>query len=422
MSADSVPPLHEYLAAAEAWLLNITQRRPQRGELSWGEGSDRVSLFRDSTPAEDRASLDAARAWQRLKFDAGYGAIGWPAEYGGGGLPAAYQAAFSRLEKSFDTPAPVEVFTISLDIEAPTILTLGSAEQKQRWVRSLRRCDEICCQLWSEPGAGSDLGSISTSAVRDGDDWVIDGQKVWTTGAQFADVGYLICRTDTMAPRQQAFTAFLVPMDAPGVEVRPLRQMTGGASFNEVFFTGVRVPEAARLGAVGAGWQAMMTTLGFERATAGSSSQGRGDVLGRIVMTARHYGRLSDPLVRQAIAHLHATKQMRKLTEQRAAARMRAGGVPGSEGSISKISMTRWLQDAGDVMTTILGPALIADTGEWGTFAWAEQILGTPGARLGGGTDEIQKNVIAERALGLPREPRVPATGHQPETGKEGSR
>ena len=404
-----VPPLGEYLAAAEAWLRAHRMPRPPRSELRWGAGSDRVSLFRDSSPAEDRDRLDEVRAWQRTKFDAGYGAIDWPVEYGGNGLPRAYEAGFRRLESGFETPDPIEVVTISLGIEAPTIATLGSDEQKRRWIRSLRRCDVLCCQLWSEPGAGSDLGSIATRAVRDGDQWVVDGQKVWTTGAQFADLGYLICRTDVTAPRQQAFTAFLVPMDTPGIEVRPLRQMTGGASFNEVFFTGVRVPDSARLGDVGGGWQAMMTTLGFERATAGSSGQGGSDVLGRVVLTARQQGRLADPLVRQAIAHLHATKQMRKLTEQRAAARFRAGGVPGSEGSITKISMTRWLQDVGEVMTTLLGPSLVADTGEWGTYAWSELITGFPGLRLGGGTDEIQKNAIAERALGLPREPRTPA-------------
>jgi alkylation response protein AidB-like acyl-CoA dehydrogenase len=403
------PPLEEYLAAAGAWLREHARPRPPRSELRWGEGSDRVSLFRDSTPEEDRARLDEVCAWQRAKFDAGYGAISWPVEYGGAGLPRTYQAAFRRLENGFDTPSPVEAVTISLEIEAPTILTFGTEEQKQQWIRPLRRCDVMACQLWSEPGAGSDLGSIATRAVRDGDEWVIDGQKVWTTGAQFADLGYLICRTDAAAPRQQAFTAFLLPMDTPGVEVRPLRQMTGGASFNEVFFTGVRLPDSARLGAVGVGWQAMMATLGFERATAGSSGHGGSDVLGRVIMTARHLGRLDDPLVRQAIAHLHATKEMRKLTEQRAVAALRAGGVPGSEGSISKLSVTRWLQDIGEVMTMLLGPSLIADTGEWGTYAWSELITGYPGLRLGGGTDEIQKNVIAERALGLPREPRAMA-------------
>jgi alkylation response protein AidB-like acyl-CoA dehydrogenase len=395
------------MEAAEAWLRANREPRPPRSELRWGAGSDRVSLFRDSGPAEDLELLDEVRAWQRTKFDAGYGAIGWPVKYGGDGLPRAYEVSFRRLESGFETPDPIEVVTISLGIEAPTILTLGSDEQKRRWIRSLRRCDELCCQLWSEPDAGSDLGSIATRAVRDGDEWVIDGQKVWTTGARFADLGYLICRTDTTTPRQHAFTAFLVPMDTPGIEVRPLRQMTGGASFNEVFFTGVRVPDSARLGDVGSGWQAMMTTLGFERATAGSSGQGGSDVLGRVVLTARQRGRLADPLVRQAIAHLHATKQMRKLTEQGAAARLRAGGVPGSEGSITKISMTRWLQDVGEVMTTLLGPSLVADTGEWGTYAWSELITGFPGLRLGGGTDEIQKNAIAERALGLPREPRA---------------
>jgi alkylation response protein AidB-like acyl-CoA dehydrogenase len=397
-------PLAEYAEKAEAWLSEHTERRAPRGRLEWGVGSDNVAVLHNLTLDQERAVIDELRAWQRLKSDAGYGSITWPAEYGGAGLPAAFEREFTRLERAFVTPPSHEAVTISLNIEAPTILALGSEEQKARYVAPLRRCDELCCQLFSEPSAGSDLGSISLRAERDGDEWLVNGQKVWTSGAQYADIGYLIARTDANAPRQRAMTAFLVEMDAPGVEVRPLRQMSGGSSFNEVFFTDVRVADTARVGDVGAGWGAMMTTLGFERA-AGTGGSGGNDLFGRLTLLARHVGRDRDPLVRQLLADVYIESRVRNLTQRRAAAR-RSGGVPGPEGSLGKLAYSNWLQQVSHAASMLLGPSLTADTGEWGTFAWTEVVNGTPGMRLGGGTDEIQRNTIAERALGLPREPR----------------
>src|SRR5262245_30546114 len=221
------PGLQEYLQQARSWLEAHAERILPREQARWGEGSDRVSLFRDTTEEEERAQLEAARAWQQVKFDAGFGAITWPEEYGGAGLRPEYEREFRKLEAEFVTPLLVEALGISVELEAPTILHLGSVEQRTRWLRPLRRGDELCCQLFSEPGAGSDLGAIATRAVREGESWVLNGQKVWTSGAQFADVGYVVARTDPDAPRQHALTAFLVPMDTPGLTVRPLRQMTG---------------------------------------------------------------------------------------------------------------------------------------------------------------------------------------------------
>jgi alkylation response protein AidB-like acyl-CoA dehydrogenase len=310
------------------------------------------------------------------------------------------------LEAEFVTPTAVEALSISVDLEAATILHLGTAEQKIRWLRSLRRADELCCQLFSEPGAGSDLGSISLRAVRDGDGWVLNGQKVWTSGAQFADLGYLIARTDPSAPRQQALTAFLVPMTTPGVTVRPIRQMTGGSTFNEVFFDDARLDDSARVGGVGAGWRAMMTTLAFERAGAADGlGFGGTELVDRLVLTARHLGRDREPVVRQRIAELYSRNRMRNWLADRVEEKILAG-VPGSEGSLLKLAYTRELQAAGDLAGLLVGPAMVADTGAWGTYAWSWLVSGVPGIRLGGGTDEIQKNTIAERILGLPREPR----------------
>jgi alkylation response protein AidB-like acyl-CoA dehydrogenase len=396
-----------FLAEARAWLTANVQPRPPRGQVGWGEGSDRVALFRDTSADEERAQVEAARAWQRTKFDAGYGAISWPVRYGGAGLGPEYAQAFRHLEQEFVTPITVEAVSISTSLQASTILQLGNDAQKDRWVRSLRRADEMCCQLFSEPGAGSDLGAIALRATRDGDDWVLNGQKVWTSGAQFADLGYLIARTEPDAPRQRAFTAFLVPMDTPGVQVRPLRQLTGGTSFNEVFFDDVRLPDSARLGEVGGGWGAMMTTLAFERSNvANGLGFGGTELVDRLILTARHFGRETDPLFRQRIAELYARNRMRNWLADENVAKVRAGGIPGPEGSLLKLAYTRELQDAGDVAGLLLGPAMVADTGTWGTYAWAAFVCGVPGMRLGGGTDEIQKNTIAERLLGLPREQR----------------
>jgi alkylation response protein AidB-like acyl-CoA dehydrogenase len=397
--------LTEFAEKAEAWLEEHAERRAPQAEMRWGVGSDNVAIFHNMTFDEERACIDELRSWQRLKTDAGYGSITWPEEYGGAGLPKAYEAQFARLERQFVTPRLHEAVTISLNIEAPTILALGTDEQKARHLRPLRRADELCCQLFSEPGAGSDLGSIALRAELDGDEWVVNGQKVWTSGAQYADLGYLIARTDSELPRQRALTAFLVPMDTPGVEVRPLRQMSGGSSFNEVFFSDVRLPDSARVGDVGTGWSAMMTTLGFERAAATGGASG-GDTIGRLILLARHVGRDRDPVVRQLIADAYIAGRVKTMTQRRAAARLRAGGVPGPEGSLGKLGYTNWLQQVSHVVSVLLGPRLAADTGEWGTFAWSEFVNGAPGMRLGGGTDEIQRNTIAERALGLPKDPR----------------
>lgn len=407
MPTSPIPALSEYLGCAETWLAGHVRRRTPSAELLWGEGSDDVSLFRTLPPAEERALLERARRWQQIKSDAGYGSISWPVEYGGAGLPKAYETSFRHLEQGFEVPAGHEALGISMNIEAPTILALGSAEQKERLVKSLRRADEICCQLFSEPAAGSDLGSVGARAEADGDEWIINGQKVWTSGAQFADLGYLLARTDRDAPRQTGFTAFLVPMESPGVEVRPLRQMTGGASFSEVFLEDVRVPDTSRLGEVGGGWHAAMTTLGFERvASVLGGGGGSATALRLLILLARHVGRETDPVVRQELAKLHSLHAVRNFTYRRARDRVAVGGVPGPEGSLGKLAYTNALSHMTHVASLLLGPRLAADTAEWGTFSWSEFVLGAPGLRIAGGTDEIQRNTIAERILGLPREPR----------------
>ena len=405
-TVENLPDPAEWAAEAEAWLEANAERRPPAEEFAWGVGSDNVALFHNLDFEAEKALIEDLKAWQRSKSDAGYGSISWPVEYGGAGLPKAYEDVFARLEVGFVTPPHHEAVSISLAIEAPTVLTLGTPEQKDRWVRSWRRCDELCCQLFSEPGAGSDLGSIGTRAERDGDSWILNGQKVWTSGARHAEWGYIICRTDPTLPRQQGMTAFVVDMSSPGIDIRPLRQITGGSSFNEVFYDDVVVPDANRIGEVGGGWGAMLTTLAFERSSSGTGGEVATEMVDRLVLLARHKGREKEPLVRQLLARTYIDYRVRVLTNQRAAAATRAGALPGPEGSIGKLAWTEGMRRVSEVVTTLVGPGLVADTGEWGTYAWNEFITSAAGYRIAGGTDEIQRNTIAERVLGMPKEPR----------------
>jgi alkylation response protein AidB-like acyl-CoA dehydrogenase len=238
----------------------------------------------------------------------------------------------------------------------------------------------------------------------DGDQWRITGQKVWTSGAHLADIGEILTRTDT-GPRHRNMTAFLVDMHAPGVEVRPLRQMTGGASFNEVFFDDVVVADSDRLGDVGQGWPVALTTLSHERNAMGHSAFGGVGLLSthRLVEMIRHVDKTDDQGTRQAFGQLVTDLRVAKYTQQVMAARAKSGQAPGAEIGLNKIALSTNMARLGDFVADVLGASAVADTGEWGTFAWTSLILGAPGYRLGGGTDEILKNTIAQRVLGLPR-------------------
>jgi alkylation response protein AidB-like acyl-CoA dehydrogenase len=214
-----------------------------------------VSVFADMTFDEELAHVTGIAEWIRLRATQGYHAVDWPVEYGGLGLSRAHARALGRLEREYESPGRHELIGVTVGLIAPTIQALGSDELKQRFLAPLRSAQLLCCQLFSEPGAGSDLAGLSCRAVRDGDEWVINGQKVWSSGAQFSQWGELIARTDPNVPKHQGLTAFMLPLDAPGVEVRPIKQMSGGSSFCEVFFTDVRIPDNLRLGDIGDGWK-----------------------------------------------------------------------------------------------------------------------------------------------------------------------
>jgi acyl-CoA dehydrogenase len=381
----------------ESWLegLGVTRRRPD--EI--GSGDFSVAVFDDETPEEERVAVDRGRHWEQAKYDAGWGAVDWPERFGGRGLPSAYAAALLAAEHDWDLPHRNELFAVTQRMIAPTVRQWGTDEQVERFVRGLLRTDIMACQLFSEPEAGSDLAAVRTRAVRDGDGWLLSGQKIWSSIARCAQYGEAICRTDPDAPKHAGLTAFLVPLDALGVTIRPIRQMTGGACFNEVFLDDVRVPDTLRLGPEGSGWRVALTTLSAERSDSASLGAGTVD---KLLALARHRG-VSSPALVDEIVQLWIHDRVLVLSNQRAAAEAQAGRQPGAQGSLGKLSATMNMRRTSDIITSLLADELVADSGEWGTFAWTEQVLGAPGYRIAGGSDEIQRTIIAERVLGMPR-------------------
>ncbi|MGH9017825.1 MAG: acyl-CoA dehydrogenase family protein, partial [Acidimicrobiales bacterium] len=242
-------------------------------EQSWGEGSDQVSILPERTLEEERAELTEARAWAQTRFDAGFSWITGPVQYGGRGLPRDFQRSYDTLESGFATP-PMSAYGIGLGMVAPTILAHATDEVKERYLRSLWRGDIVACQLFSEPGAGSDLAGLQTRAVRDGDEWVVNGQKVWTSGAHLSEIGEIMCRTNPDAPKHRGITWFAIDMHQPGIDVRPLKEMTGHAVFNEVFITDAIVPDDNRIGDANNGWAVANTTLFHERSGMASRAGG----------------------------------------------------------------------------------------------------------------------------------------------------
>jgi alkylation response protein AidB-like acyl-CoA dehydrogenase len=400
---------HQELATFEAevtaFLEQHAKRRPPAREQRWGEGSDAMSSV-GGAGADSEQRRTEAQAWRALVFDAGFGWPSGPAEYGGGGLTHDHDEVYAAVEAQFDVPDQ-SIFQVSRGMVSPAVVEHGSDDLKRRFLPGIHRGDLICSQLLSEPEAGSDLGGLRTRAERDGDEWVVNGQKVWSSYAHVASIGQLLARTDPDVPKHQGLTMFLLPMDTPGVEVRPLKQMNGEAHFNEVFFNDVRVPDANRVGDAGGGWRAILTTLMNERhVVAGRGGGGQPEYPRRLFQLARHLDRTGDPVVRQRLADVHLHDEVLRFLRLRAEAAADAGKQPGPEGSIAKLLYTQQLRRVADIAGSLLGPAMTADGGDWGTYAWAHYLCGTPGLRIAGGTDNIQRNTLGERALGLPKEPK----------------
>jgi alkylation response protein AidB-like acyl-CoA dehydrogenase len=379
-----------------------TPRPPEA--LCWGSGSDSVAVFHETTAEEEAAEVAAARAWQARRFAAGFGWLTGPPEYGGRGLSIDYDRLYRELEAGFAVPdqSPLR---IGIGTVAPAVMAHGTEEQRRSVAVGIYRGEVLACQLFSEPEAGSDLAGVRTRARRDGDEWVLDGQKVWTSNAHLADVGLCLARTDPDAPKHRGLTMFLVPMDEAGVEIRPLRQMTGGASFNEVFLDGLRLSDTARVGEPGQGWSVTVSALTAERGAVGHRSHGQtARALALLRAFTAQAGLGADPVVRQRLADLEVRLRVARYHQQRMQA-VPLEQLVGPEGAIDKLMVSANLTRLGEAATALLGPRLAADSGEWGTYAWAALVLGAPGMRLGGGTDEVLRTMLAERLLGLPREP-----------------
>ncbi|MFJ8143196.1 acyl-CoA dehydrogenase family protein [Streptomyces sp. NPDC096013] len=401
--------MRDFTAEVRRFLDAHAPKTPERTALTWGEGDDSMAYFSSLPPEEEREHVRRARDWQRVRHENGFGWITGPPEYGGRGLTPVHDLLYDAVESEYDVADTGVLSVIGLGMIGPTILAHAQQPLKDRWLPAMYRGDAIACQLFSEPGAGSDLASVATRAVREGDGWVLNGQKVWTSVAQHSHIGLALTRTDPDAPKHRGITAFLVPMDAPGVEVRPLRQMTGGADFNEVFLTDVRVPDDHRLGDVDGGWTVALTTLMNERATVGS--EGAGPVAA--ALSPDHLSALmratwtwDDRALRARLAELLVDTLATGHLNSRALRTLRAGGTPGPEMSVSKLMYGQNLTRAAHFVSDVLGPRIVADTGQWGTYAWSELLLATPALRILGGTEEIMKNILAERVLGLPKEVR----------------
>ena len=364
---------------------------------------------RSQSDLDDPSSMDASRAWQRKKAEAGYACITWPKEWGGGGGAQWQAVIFGQEESGFDAPA--NPFTIGLGMCVPTVMAVGNQADKERFVRPAVRGGEIWCQLFSEPSGGSDVAAARTRAVRDGDHWVINGQKVWTSGAHYSDFGLLLARTDPDVPKHKGLTMFWIDMHAPGVEVRPIHQMSGASNFNEVYFTDLRISDSQRVGEVGAGWGTSLVTLMNERLAIGG---GGGASHRQVLKLAREISTLTglaakDNGLREKIADWFIQAEGIKYTRYRTLTALSRGQTPGPESSIGKVVGAALMQDMAntaleleDQFGIITDPASAPLAG-----AFQSALMAAPGLRIAGGTDEILRNIIAERVLGLPQDVRL---------------
>ncbi|MFZ6002909.1 MAG: acyl-CoA dehydrogenase family protein [Actinomycetota bacterium] len=391
MDFDETPEEAAFRAEARAWLEVASKTEAARGLIG-------------GTPSMDVDWVARAKPWQAYLADHGWAGITWPVDSGGRGGTPAQQAIFT--EEAARLGLSPGAFAVGISMAGPTIIAHGTDEQRRRFLPPMQRGDEVWCQLFSEPGAGSDLAGLSTRAVRDGDEWVVNGQKVWTSGAHYSDLGILLARTDPDQPKHRGITYFLVDMHTPGIEVRPLRQMTGASHFSEVFFTDVRIPHERILGELNGGWAVAMTTLANERTMMGGGSSG--PVVKDLIELARSLGVQGNPLVRQGLAASWSRAQIMTYLGYRSRTRASQGLPPGPEASVRKVAAAWNLKGNGELALLLQGAAgmLLGEDAPMGG-RWQQSFLGAPSIRIAGGSDEIQRNVMGERVLGLPPEPRV---------------
>ena len=395
MDFDDTPEEAAFRAEVRAWLAENVEPSPE-----------------GQTPSL-QAQFERARRFLAAKAAKGYAAITWPKEFGGLSGTEIEQIIFLQEQAKVDVPTMhgSEFFVVGISLCGGTILHCGTDEQRQRFLPPLLRAEEIWCQLFSEPSGGSDLASARTRAVRDGDDWLITGQKVWTTFGQFADFGLCVARTDPTVPKHRGLTVFIVDMRSPGVEIRPIRQMSDEAEFNEVFLDNVRVPDSFRVGAVNDGWKVALTTLGHERSTAATLTFVEWQHLLTIAKQVKMNGKpaIADGRVREKVAECWLNTFGVRLMAYRNQTLVAKGTIPGPEESWAKIIVTGQGQRSAIAAMDMLGPRGSLAATELGE-TWdpvEEGWYWAPAFRIAGGADEILRNILAERVLGLPLEVRV---------------
>ncbi|HEX6569020.1 MAG TPA: acyl-CoA dehydrogenase family protein [Acidimicrobiales bacterium] len=393
MDIDDTPDEAAFRAEARGWLDAHAIPKGHPDDFSLG-------LW---TGAYDEDTYVArCQAWQRTLYDGGWAGITWPKEYGGRGGKPIHQVIFGQEQARYGVSNGA--FMISIGMAGPTILAHGTAEQKDRFLPPMLRGDEMWCQLFSEPGAGSDLANLSTRAERDGDEWVVTGQKVWTSSPGRARWGMLLARTDGGVPKHRGIGYFLLDMATPGIHVRPLRQMTGESHFSEVFLDEVRVPAGNLLGEPGDGWAIAQTTLTSERS---SIAGGMGVTPAALVHLAGRFGATADPRFRQRLVDAHIRFELLRFLRYRSQTALSQGRRPGTEASVMKLAFARYMKALTEAAVHaqgahgLLGGRDGADDG-----MWLRRFLHSPSLRIAGGSDQVQANIMGERALGLPAEPR----------------
>ena len=396
MDFNDTPEEAAFRAEARAWLEKNARPRTSMTPTISGEDLT-LEVVKES------------QAWQKKKADAGWACITWPKDYGGRGATAIQNAIWSQEQANFETPP--DVFSIGIGMCGPTILTHGTPDQQKRWIPKLITGEEIWCQLFSEPSAGSDLAGLRSSAVKQGNEWVVNGQKIWTSGAQICEWGILVVRTDATVAKHAGLTFFVVNMHAPGIEIRPITQINRGQGFNEVFFNDVRIPDDQRISGVGNGWAVSITTLMNERMSIGSGmGVGAIEELVGFIEKLEIDGRpaIEDRQVRERIAEYVVKARGLKYTSLRTLSALSQGKTPGPEASMSKLVGAVLQQHAASFAMELAGASsALLDEVAPEQAAWQERYLSLPGLRIAGGTDEVLRNIIAERVLGLPPDARA---------------
>ena len=395
MDFNDTPREAEFRAKCRAWLEANAELKTKKTNSAKNMNIGNKSL------------LEAAAEWQKKKYDSGWAMIHWPKEFGGIGATPIERIIWAQEESKFNVPKGV--YEIGLGMAGPVMMEYATEEQKERYLPPMAEGKEIWCQLFSEPSAGSDVAGLRSKAVQDGENWIVNGQKVWTSGAHFSDFGILVVRHDPGLEKHKGLTFFFVDMKSPGIEVKPIKQLTGGSSFNEVYFNDVVIPDSQRLGEIGDGWKVAITTLMNERLAVGDAD---GVDANEAFELAKKHDKDGEQLidnnaVRESIADWYCEASGLKNTKLRTMSALSRGDTPGPEASITKIVSANKLQAIGNfgMDSSDMSGMLMDEKSDFIKFqmAW----MGAAGLRIAGGTDEILKNIIAERVLGLPQEARA---------------